>query len=100
MFHEEPENECFISVNSGAGEMCIRDRKEQRVNDVTVGGERQTVAFRYQLRQIKTGLIFLLCQPRAGKGFHKQAVEMCIRDKSASRALAKLDLSLLVAKNE
>ncbi|GHL77817.1 hypothetical protein ECZU34_55650 [Escherichia coli] len=22
MFHEEPENECFISVNSGAGVIC------------------------------------------------------------------------------
>ncbi|CAM7030081.1 hypothetical protein ESCOCK442M_19465 [Escherichia coli] len=53
----------------------ITARKEQRVNDVTVGGERQTVAFRYQLRQIKTCLIFLLCQPRVGKGFHKQAVD-------------------------
>ena len=46
--------------------------EKQRIDNVAVGGEGETIALSGKLRQIETRLIFLLRQPRVGESLHKQ----------------------------
>ena len=67
------------------GELAdIAAGEEQRVNHVTVGGERQPVALRGEGGEVNPRLVFLFGEPGVVEGFHKQPVNQLLHRLSAA----------------